>query len=208
MANPTTPAQYFHLLRRQARRTRQRPLVVMTPKSLLRLPQASSRLEELAGGRWQPVLDDPVRLAQPRPGSPGSSLCTGKIYYDLLAEAEKMTERPARRRPAGAALLLPLDRDARAARAVSRAWSSWSGCRRSRGTWGPGATSSPSCASSRPRACEVSYVGRPERASPAEGYPAAHAAEQSRIVQEALKGRPAGEPTPLPTTAAAGQAKG
>ena len=54
----------------------------------------------------------------------------------------------------------------------------------------------------------VSYVGRPERASPAEGYPAAHAAEQSRIVQEALKGRPAEEPTPLPTTAAAGQAKG
>src|SRR5204863_9132683 len=58
VANPTTPAQYYHLLRRQARRNRQRPLIVMTPKSLLRLPQASSRLEDLAGGRWYPILDE------------------------------------------------------------------------------------------------------------------------------------------------------
>ena len=56
VANPTTPAQYFHLLRRQARRNRQRPLIVMTPKSLLRLPQASSRLEDLAE---RPVASDP-----------------------------------------------------------------------------------------------------------------------------------------------------
>jgi 2-oxoglutarate dehydrogenase E1 component len=59
-----------------------------------------------------------------------------------------------------------------------------------------------------PEGVHLTYAGRPERASPAEGYPAAHVAEQTRIVQEALKGRPGGEPTPLPTTAAAGQAKG
>jgi 2-oxoglutarate dehydrogenase E1 component len=59
-----------------------------------------------------------------------------------------------------------------------------------------------------PEGVRVRYVGRPERASPAEGYPAAHAAEQSRIVQEALKGRPTEVPTPLPTVAAAGEAKG
>jgi len=59
-----------------------------------------------------------------------------------------------------------------------------------------------------PDGVHLSYAGRPERASPAEGYPAAHVAEQTRIVQEALRGRPGGEPTPLPTTAAAGQAKG
>ena len=59
VANPTTPAQYFHLLRRQARIAKQRPLVVMTPKSLLRLPQASSNIDELVGGRFQPVLAEP-----------------------------------------------------------------------------------------------------------------------------------------------------
>ena len=56
VANPTTPAQYFHLLRRQARVAKQRPLVVMTPKSLLRLPQATSSVSELSEGRFQPVL--------------------------------------------------------------------------------------------------------------------------------------------------------
>jgi 2-oxoglutarate dehydrogenase E1 component len=59
-----------------------------------------------------------------------------------------------------------------------------------------------------PDGVRVRYAGRPERASPAEGYPAAHAAEQSRIVREALKERPTEEPTPLPTVAAAGEAKG
>jgi 2-oxoglutarate decarboxylase len=94
VANPTTPGQYFHLLRRQARRTRQRPLVVMTPKSLLRLPQANSRLEDLSTGTWRPVLDDPA-MQDPR-GSDRLVLCSGKIYYDLLAEAEKMGKgRPA-----------------------------------------------------------------------------------------------------------------
>ena len=60
VASPTTPAQYFHLLRRQARVAKQRPLVVMTPKSLLRLPQATSSLADLAEGtRFQPVLAEP-----------------------------------------------------------------------------------------------------------------------------------------------------
>ncbi|HET8622565.1 MAG TPA: multifunctional oxoglutarate decarboxylase/oxoglutarate dehydrogenase thiamine pyrophosphate-binding subunit/dihydrolipoyllysine-residue succinyltransferase subunit, partial [Gemmatimonadales bacterium] len=95
VANPTTPAQYFHLLRRQAKRTRQRPLIVMTPKSLLRLPAATSRLEELADGHWQPVLDDP--WAANRTGQVRRLvLCSGKIYYDLVAEADRMSEnRPA-----------------------------------------------------------------------------------------------------------------
>src|SRR5436853_3907436 len=59
VANCTTPAQYFHLLRRQARIAKQRPLVIMTPKSLLRLPQATSYMSELAEGRFRPVLGEP-----------------------------------------------------------------------------------------------------------------------------------------------------
>jgi 2-oxoglutarate dehydrogenase complex dehydrogenase (E1) component-like enzyme len=82
VASPTTPAQYFHLLRRQARIAKQRPLVIMTPKSLLRLPQAASSLADLAEDtRFHPVLAEPgvdeqrvTRLV----------MCEGKIYYDLV----------------------------------------------------------------------------------------------------------------------------
>src|SRR6185436_3238566 len=91
VANCTTPAQYFHLLRRQARRSRQRPLIVMTPKSLLRHPQATSRLENLAEGTWRPVFDDPWASDGNAAAVTRLVLCSGKLYYELLAEAEKMT---------------------------------------------------------------------------------------------------------------------
>ncbi len=81
VANLTTPAQYFHLLRRQARVAKQRPLIIMTPKSLLRLPQATNRIEHLADTQFYPVL------AEPRVDDDKVKrliLCTGKIYYDLV----------------------------------------------------------------------------------------------------------------------------
>src|SRR6185312_11333658 len=81
VANLTTPAQYFHLLRRQAKVAKQRPLVIMTPKSLLRLPQATNRIEHLAESRFFPVLGEPrVDPDEVR----RLLLCTGKIYYDLV----------------------------------------------------------------------------------------------------------------------------
>ncbi|HET8648727.1 MAG TPA: multifunctional oxoglutarate decarboxylase/oxoglutarate dehydrogenase thiamine pyrophosphate-binding subunit/dihydrolipoyllysine-residue succinyltransferase subunit, partial [Gemmatimonadales bacterium] len=95
VANCTTPAQYFHLLRRQALDPRQRPLVVMTPKSLLRLPAAASHLTDLSEGRFEPVLNDPWASSRAEQIN-RVVLCSGKVYYDLLSEAEKMTEhRPA-----------------------------------------------------------------------------------------------------------------
>ena len=202
VANPTTPAQYFHLLRRQARRTRQRPLIVMTPKSLLRLPQAASRLEDLSQERWRPVLDDPRPAAHPEEIT-RVVLCTGKIYYDLLAEAEKLTgPRPA---------LIRLEQlysfpwqEARAVlarypRMEELLWVQEEP--RNMGAW---SYLAPKLLELAPAGVEVRYVGRPERASPAEGYPAAHAAEQGRIIREALEigGRPS-----LPTMAAAGEGK-
>ncbi len=83
---PTTPSQYFHLLRRQMRDAKRVPLVVLTPKSILRHPAAKSRPQELAKGKFEMVLDDPhiedinrvKRLL----------LCCGKIYYELSAERE------------------------------------------------------------------------------------------------------------------------
>ncbi|HEX6588594.1 MAG TPA: 2-oxoglutarate dehydrogenase E1 component, partial [Longimicrobiales bacterium] len=87
VANCTTPANYFHLLRRQALHPSKRPLVVMTPKSLLRHPRATSSVAELAQGGFEPVLDD--ASVKDTAGVQRVIVCTGKIYYDLAAAAEQ-----------------------------------------------------------------------------------------------------------------------
>jgi 2-oxoglutarate dehydrogenase E1 component len=78
---PTTPAQYFHLLRRQVKQEQIRPLIVMTPKSLLRLPAASSNIDELTRGGFEPVIDD-ARITD-RNAVRRVVMCSGKVYYDL-----------------------------------------------------------------------------------------------------------------------------
>ena len=89
---PTTPAQYFHLLRRQTLQEVVRPLIVMTPKSLLRLPAASSTVEELTSGGFQPVIDDAAA------GDPTAVtrivLCSGKVFYDLQAGRDAVSASP------------------------------------------------------------------------------------------------------------------
>jgi 2-oxoglutarate dehydrogenase E1 component len=88
IANPTTPAQLFHLLRRQVWRHWRKPLVVMSPKSLLRHPACVSELDELTEGAFQPVLSDPN---QPDPAKVNRVLfCCGKVYYDLEAERHRL----------------------------------------------------------------------------------------------------------------------
>jgi 2-oxoglutarate dehydrogenase E1 component len=84
---PTTPAQYFHLLRRQARQETVRPLVVMTPKSLLRLPAATSSLDQLTSGGFLPAIDDAD--VQNRGAVKRIVLCSGKVYYDLHVARQK-----------------------------------------------------------------------------------------------------------------------
>lgn len=91
---PTTPAQYFHMLRRQVKQEVVRPLVVMTPKSLLRLPAASSNIDELTTGGFQPVLDD--ANVNDKSKVKRILLCSGKVYYDLeTARTESKDERVA-----------------------------------------------------------------------------------------------------------------
>ena len=87
---PTTPAQYFHLLRRQVRPGMERPLVVMTPKSLLRLPAATSSIDDLADGGFQPLIDD-AEISD-RDAVKRVVLCSGKVYYDL-ADARKKADK-------------------------------------------------------------------------------------------------------------------
>jgi multifunctional 2-oxoglutarate metabolism enzyme len=183
VANLTTPAQYFHLLRRQALIAKQRPLVIMTPKSLLRLPQATNTVEDLAEeSRFEPVLaeagvvDEAVtRLV----------LCTGKIYYDLAGHSERQgNERVAIGR---VELLYPfpersikdlMDRYPKLEEVV------W--VQEEPRNMGARAHMFPRLMQIMPEDIHFGFVGRPERASPGEGYPAAHAAEQSRIVRTAL----------------------
>jgi 2-oxoglutarate dehydrogenase E1 component len=86
VACPTTPAQYFHLLRRQVLRRWRKPLIVMTPKSLLRHPQATSSLEDLATGGFQRLLHD---VAGQQNVKRRILLCGGKIYYDLEKAREE-----------------------------------------------------------------------------------------------------------------------
>lgn len=91
---PTTPAQYFHLLRRQVMQETVRPLIVMTPKSLLRLPAATSTIEELTNGGFQPVIDD--ANVGDKAKVRRILLCSGKVFYDLeTARAGASDERVA-----------------------------------------------------------------------------------------------------------------
>ncbi len=183
VASPTTPAQYFHLLRRQARIAKQRPLVVMTPKSLLRLPQAASAIADMAEGTsFQPVLAEPgvqdeqvTRLV----------LCTGKIYYDLVGHPERASHTGLA--VARVELLYPfperqiLELMGRYPNLTEVLW-----VQEEPRNMGARAHMFPRLMQIMPEDMHFGYVGRPERASPGEGYPAAHIDEQNRIVTTAI----------------------
>ena len=185
VVNCTTAAQYFHLLRRQALDATARPLVVMTPKGLLRLKPASSGLDDLTDGGFRAVLDDPGadhdrvrRLA----------LCSGKIYYDVAGhEARAAAEGVA---VARLEQLYPFPVDQVASLLGSYpqleqiVWAQEEP--QNMGAWRSIRHRLDDAARSTGRVAGVGFVGRPWRASPSEGYPTAHAREQDRIVREAL----------------------
>lgn len=90
VAQPSTPASHFHLLRRQAYSDHKRPLIVFAPKSMLRLKAASSNVSDFTAGEFQPVIDDQQNLN--KSAVTRVLFCSGKIYWDLLAEAEKRND--------------------------------------------------------------------------------------------------------------------
>src|SRR5262249_3641852 len=87
VCQPSTAAQYFHLLRRQSRRRWRKPLVVFTPKGMLRAVAAASPVAELAAGRFETVLPDPAIPAATR-----VLLCTGRVAHDLRAERDRRAD--------------------------------------------------------------------------------------------------------------------
>jgi 2-oxoglutarate dehydrogenase E1 component len=181
IANCTTAAQYFHLLRRQALDATARPLVVVTPKGLLRLKEATSTLADLAEGGFRPVLDDPrAQKDEVR----RLVLCSGKIYYDVVGHDT--------RAPAESVAVARIEQlypfPTREAAAVIGAYASLDEVvwvqeePQNMGPWRSIRHRLEEAAAGVP----LRFAGRPWRASPSEGYPTAHLIEQDRIVRDAL----------------------
>jgi 2-oxoglutarate dehydrogenase E1 component len=188
VANCSTAAQYFHLLRRHAALLRRdpRPLAVMSPKSLLRLPEAASALEELANGSFQAVIDDPEARAR-NAQVLRLVLCSGKVYYDLAAsEARRSATEVATARvemlyPFPAAELEGLFRSYPRLQEV--VW-----LQEEPENMGPWPFAASRLGEILPQGVSLHYIGRPRRASPAEGSSEWHAEEQARIISLAWQG--------------------
>jgi 2-oxoglutarate decarboxylase len=184
VANCTTPAQYFHLLRRQALIQKRRPLIVMTPKSLLRHPAATSSLDELTEGGFHPVLDDPS-LPGSREEVTRLVLCSGKLYYDLAGH-ESRPEVP-HVAVGRVELLYPFaENELRSLMQSFPALEQVIWAQEEPKNMGARAVMEQRLAPILPDGVGYDYIGRQLRASPGEGYAAAHRAEQGRIVRAAL----------------------
>jgi 2-oxoglutarate dehydrogenase E1 component len=182
IANCTTSAQYFHLLRRQALVPAARPLVVMTPKGLLRLKEASSTLADLAEGRFVPVIDDAgvehdsvTRLV----------LCSGKVYYDIAGHEARAQARDVAVARLEQLYPFPVEAAAHLARSYPNlrelVWAQEEP--QNMGAW---RAIRHRLEEAKPSDVSLSFAGRPWRASPSEGYPTAHRLEQDRIARRAL----------------------
>jgi 2-oxoglutarate dehydrogenase E1 component len=187
---PTTPAQYFHLLRRQVRPGMERPLVVITPKSLLRLPAAASAIDDFTHGGFLPVIDD-GELKNPE-AVERVVLCSGKIYYDLVEARKKAAAENAAAPAAHVSIVrleqfypFPLKRLrevlARYPQAKQLVWAQEEP--KNMGGW---TFVEQRLEESLPGSQRPIYVGRAASASPATGSYAIHQAEQARLVAEAL----------------------
>ena len=195
VVNCTTAAQYFHVLRAQAKLLDEapRPLIVMTPKSLLRHPKAGASLSDLTEGTFQPVLDDPEAQVKPE-AVRRLILCSGKVVVDL--EAARAAQSDVRDWIAVARVEQLYPYPDAAIEATLRRYPHLSEVvwlqeePRNMGAW---SYIAPRLAAQLLEGVTLRYVGRSERASTAEGMPDVHAAEQARITGEALsEEQPAG----------------
>jgi len=176
----TTPAQFFHLLRRQVRRSWRKPLVVFTPKSVLRHPEATSTVADLASGRFHAVLPDTT--VDPKKVS-RVLMCTGKVYYDLLAGRKKAGRNDV--------AIVRLEQMYPITPELGHVLSAYGETTpivwvqeepANMGAWYFLAANAGEIFGKRP----LSLVSRPADASPATGSKASHDLEQSRLIDEAF----------------------
>jgi 2-oxoglutarate dehydrogenase E1 component len=181
VAMPSLPSSYFHLLRWQAHNPAHKPMVVFTPKSMLRLKAAASRIEEFTGGMFQPLLGDPAVEAG---GVRRILICSGKVYWDLVARRDKqgITDtaiiRAERLYPLPAAELLR--EIAHYPAGAELRWVQEEPA--NQGAWPFMALHLPGELGGRPLTC----VSRPASSSPAVGSAKRHEVEQRRVLEEAF----------------------
>ncbi|HZU12763.1 MAG TPA: 2-oxoglutarate dehydrogenase E1 component [Chloroflexota bacterium] len=188
VANCTTPAQYFHLLRVQAATLTgdRRPLVLMTPKSLLRHPLAASSREDLTDGHFHPVLNDSRTLDHPDEVA-RIILCSGKIGVDLLAAAAKSPADAERVAVVRVELLYPFPgRDIREVMELYRHARDIVWLQEEPLNMGAWRFVEPLLRDILPEERRLRYIGRPDRAAPAEGSAAAHQVTQQRLIDDAF----------------------
>jgi 2-oxoglutarate dehydrogenase E1 component len=185
VANCSTAAQYFHLLRLQARDAAALPLVIMTPKSLLRAEASYGQIDDMAAGTFQPVIDDPV-FRDRKAEVERLILCSGKVYYDMLSHDDYANiKKTAILR---VELLSPLPHvEIRALidsypNAKKLVW-----VQEEPKNMGARAHVRRRLLERKNDGLDIEYIGRPYRASPSEGYPGSHAVEQERIIKTALR---------------------
>jgi 2-oxoglutarate dehydrogenase complex dehydrogenase (E1) component-like enzyme len=184
VAAPSTPAQYFHILRRQAMSSVHRPLVLMQPKSLLRLPAAASKLDDLTSKQFQPVLNDDTASKSPEEVQ-RLVFCSGKIYYDITEK-----ERPASVAVIRVEELAPWPKELSAIidmypNVEEVVWAQEEP--KNMGAW---SYVQPRLRASIGTLPMLRYIGRPERASPAEGHKTDHDLQQAAIVRDVLTPNP------------------
>ncbi|MEM1166450.1 MAG: 2-oxoglutarate dehydrogenase E1 component [Planctomycetota bacterium] len=200
VAVPTTPAQYFHILRRQVLRRFRKPLILFTPKSLLRLPACVSTPAELIDGHFHEVLDDPAFVgAKPKQREAVNRLilCTGKVYYDLLRRREESGRDDVA--IARVEQLYPLKLDAlrEVITSYPKAELVWVQEEpQNAGAWGH------MCLSFRQKLdLDLPYIGRATSPSPAVGSPRKHREELDAFLTEAIGPVTEAEPTAKPARA-------
>jgi 2-oxoglutarate dehydrogenase E1 component len=183
VAYPTTSAQVFHMIRRQVKQGFRKPLVVMTPKSMLRLPAALSRVEGFTDGHFRTVLADPGVAKEACDAVNKVILCSGKIYHELAAQREKSGQ--ATTAIVRLEQLFPFP-DA----AITKTLGLYPNAKkfvwvqeepRNMGAYRFAQTQLKELCS-----IDVGYVGRPDSASPAVGSQKQHAIEQDKILTEAI----------------------
>ena len=183
VCNPTTPAQYFHMLRRQVKQDSIKPLIVMTPKSLLRLPAASSEVADLVNGGFQPIIDD--ASIKDKSKVKRIVLCSGKVYYDLNSAREEAKD--------DSVAIIRMEQfypfPAEKLKAIFAEYSNASDIvwtqeePKNMGGW---SFVEPRITEIKPDNVNLKYVGRIASASPATGSYVIHGLEQKEIIDETL----------------------
>ena len=179
VCNLTTPAQYFHLLRRQVKAPYRKPLIIMTPKSLLRLPQAVSKRSDFVAGRYEPVLQDSYASEK----AEAVIVCSGKIYYQLASRREELDREKTAIIRLEQFYPFPQQQLDEALKKYNHA-KTWKWVQEepeNMGAW----------QFVNPRLEELTgnrfqYVGRKAASSPATGFPAKYKKEQAAVIEEAI----------------------